>query len=340
MQDCPKILVIIPNWIGDVVGSQSLLIALKQKNPNCTIDIAGSKAWVELAKFMPEVNDTFILNLKHGKVDFKARLKEAKELKQRKYDQCIILPNSLKSAILPFLARIRKRTGWLGEQRYILLNDYRKLDKSKYPLMIDRYSALAYSKNEITLKAPLPNLIVPQKYSDNIINKYNIKTDKKIISLCPGAAYGPSKQWPFEYYVKVAKYFIDKGYYIFLLGSPSDKEISHKIEANVNHNNLFNYTGTTSIPEAISIINLSTHVLSNDSGLANMACALKLETTILYGSTAGSIVAPPISDNATKMYIPKLDCQPCKKRVCPLDYFKCMMDLKPKKVISQIESKL
>ncbi|MFC4892932.1 lipopolysaccharide heptosyltransferase II [Pseudofrancisella aestuarii] len=340
MSKYKNFLVIAPNWIGDMVGAQSLLISLKKNDPDCIIDIAGPKPCLELTKFMPEVNDTFVLDLKHGQVSFKTRLKEAKEIKKRGYDQCIILPNSLKSALIPFLARIKKRTGWLGEQRYILLNDHRKLDKKAFPLMVDRYNALGFSKKEKNLKAPLPNLLVPQSEIDQVEEKFKIDISRPIISLCPGAAYGPSKQWPAKYFAETAKNLIAEGYLVFILGSPGDIEISKEIQNQVNDNNLLNFTGDTSISEVIALLMLSKHVLSNDSGLSNISCALKLETTILYGSSAGAIVAPPISDNATRLYIPNLECHPCKDRVCHLGHFKCMMDLTPDMVLKTIYQKI
>ncbi|APC97243.1 lipopolysaccharide heptosyltransferase II [Francisella frigiditurris] len=333
-----KILVIAPNWIGDMVGAQSLLISLKKNDPDCIIDVAGPKPCLELTKFMPEVNETFVLDLKHGQVSFKTRLKEAKEIKKKGYDQCIILPNSLKSAIIPFLARIKKRTGWLGEQRYILLNDHRKLDKKAFPLMVDRYNALAFAKNITPSNTPLPKLVASQKDIENVVKKLNIDTSRSTIALCPGAAYGPSKQWPAKYHAEVAKALINDGYLVFILGSPADIEIAKEIEINVKNNNLINFTGTTSMAEAISILATTSFCLGNDSGLSHISWALGKTTFITYGSS--EIIAPPDSENAIKLFVDNLVCRPCKKRVCPLGHFKCMMDLTPDMVLKTIYQKI
>ena len=335
-----KILIIAPNWIGDMVGAQSLLISLKILNPDCVIDVAGPKACLELTKFMPEVNETFILDLKHGKVGFKKRWLEAKQIKAKNYDQCIITPNSIKSAIIPFLARIKKRTGWLGESRYILLNDHRKLDKQTFPLMVDRYNALAFDKSIIPNSAPLPRMSVSKQQITETTTKYSIDTTIPTIAICPGAAYGPSKQWPAKYFASVSKSLIAKGYNIIVLGSPADNEISQERVDLTNSKNIINLSGKTSIAEVAILLVVSKLVVSNDSGLGNISCALGLESVILYGSSAGAIVAPPKSDNLTRVYVPKLECHPCKDRVCHLGHFKCMMDLTPEKVLTIIKSKI
>src|SRR5690554_7120631 len=124
------ILIVGPSWVGDMVMAQTLFICLKQRHPECAIDVMAPKWSAPILERMPEVRKVLDFPLGHGALEFSTRKAIGKQL-QGQYDQAIILPNSLKSAITPFFADIPQRTGWRGEVRYILLNDIRKLDKSQ-----------------------------------------------------------------------------------------------------------------------------------------------------------------------------------------------------------------
>ena len=131
-----NILIVGPSWVGDMVMAQSLFIALKSQHPRGNIDVLAP-AWSRpIIDAMPEVRATIDMPVGHGALQFGVRRAVAKKLKTAKYDQAIVLPNSLKSALIPWLAGIPKRTGWKGEFRYGLLNDLRPLDKSIYSLMV------------------------------------------------------------------------------------------------------------------------------------------------------------------------------------------------------------
>ena len=139
-----NILIVGPSWVGDMVMAQTLFQCLKQRHPECEIDVLAPEWSRPILERMPEVRKALSFPLGHGALELATRRKIGKSLKGQ-YDQAILLPNSLKSALVPFFAGIPKRTGWRGEFRYGLLNDVRKLDKQRYPLMIERFMALAYA---------------------------------------------------------------------------------------------------------------------------------------------------------------------------------------------------
>ena len=144
----PHILVIGPAWIGDMVMTQSLFKHLRQQYPQCTIDVAAPGWTLPVLERTPEVREALALPFKHGEFAFWQRLRLGKSWRQRGYDWAILIPNSWKSALLPAAAGIKRRTGWLGEQRYGLLNDIRSLDKKKLSLMVERFMALAMPASE------------------------------------------------------------------------------------------------------------------------------------------------------------------------------------------------
>lgn len=158
-----KILVIGPSWVGDMMMSQSLYRTLKARYPQAIIDVMAP-AWCRpLLSRMPEVNEAIPMPLGHGALEIGERRKLGHSLREKRYDRAYVLPNSFKSALVPFFAGIPHRTGWRGEMRYGLLNDARVLDKEAWPLMVERYVALAYDKGVMRSAKDLPQpLLWPQ----------------------------------------------------------------------------------------------------------------------------------------------------------------------------------
>jgi heptosyltransferase II len=142
-----KILILGPAWVGDMVLAQSLFKTLKTNKPNCIIDVAAPAWTLPLLERMPEINAAIALPFKHGELAFFERIKFGKSLKINGYSQAIILTNSFKSALLPWAAGIKKRTGFLGEMRYGLINDVRPLDKTKLKKTVERFVYLGLNND-------------------------------------------------------------------------------------------------------------------------------------------------------------------------------------------------
>ncbi len=149
-----NILVVAPAWIGDMVMAQSLFKLIRQRQPQAQIDVVAP-AWTEpLLARMPEVHESLLLPVNHGQLGLRQRWRLGRLLHERRYHQAIVLPNSLKAAFVPFVAAVRRRTGFLGEFRWGLLNDIRTLDEKKLPRRVDRYVTLALEPGE-----PIPSAI-------------------------------------------------------------------------------------------------------------------------------------------------------------------------------------
>ena len=328
-----KILVIGPSWVGDMVMAQSLLRLLKQQKPDAQIDVLAPAWTFTLMSRMPEVHEAIAMPIKHGELKLKERFQLAKQLRAKKYDQAIVLPNSFKSALIPFFARIPKRTGWLGECRYFLLNDYRRLDKKRYPLMVEQYLALGVEPNAALPKEyPYPHFYVTKEAQDKTLAKCKpLWRGKPILVLCPGGEYGPSKRWPEEYFAAVANQKINDGWDVWIFGSQKDRPISEKINALTN-NRCDDLCGRADLAEAIDLFSLVSGVVTNDSGLMHIAAALQKPVIAIYGSTSPAFT-PPLSPNAQILKL-NLDCQPCFERECPLKHHRCMRDLTPAMVLA------
>ena len=301
-----KILVIGPSWVGDMVMSQSLYRTLKARYPDAIIDVMAP-AWCRpLLDCMPEVNEAIAMPLGHGKLEIGVRRKLGLSLKSRHYDQAIVLPGSLKSALIPWFAGIPKRTGWRGEMRYGLLNDIRTLDAQAFPLMVQRYVALAFEKNMMTsakvIPEPLltPRLIVDPASVQQTLQSLSLKMEQPTLALCPGAEFGPAKRWPDYHYAKVAESMITQGWQVLLFGSGNDRAVGDAIVsaiAPVHRDGCVHLAGKTTLGQAVEILSQCRAAISNDSGLMHVAAAVGLPLVALYGPSSPNFT-PPLSDQA------------------------------------------
>lgn len=329
-----KILVIAPSWVGDCMLMQPMLHRLHQRHPGVRIDVLAPPWTEKLLRQMPEVGEVIINPFQHGMFGLLARRRLGLQLRASAYDQAIVLPNSWKSALVPAYARIPLRTGFRGEMRYGLLNDARRLDKKRWPLMVERFAYLAEAANEdIVRPLPAPQLQVGDAQRTAILSKFGLTLDKPVAVFCPGAEYGPAKRWPPHYYAELAQYLRTQGYAIWLIGSPKDKEVADKIVA-LGNEPCRNLCGVTDLREAINLLSCADLVVSNDSGLMHIAAALDRPMLAIFGSSSPQFT-PPLSDKAQVLKL-DISCSPCFKRECPLGHFNCMIKLTPKDVARHI----
>ena len=333
-----KFLVIAPAWVGDMIMSQPLYQLLKQQYPDSRIDLIAPKSTIALANRMPEISDKIIMPLGHGSLALKQRWTLGKSLRGHQYQQAFILPNTVKSAIVPFSAKTKIRTGWLGEQRYILLNDIRRLDKTTLPLLVQRYAALAYTNKEtLPVAIPNPKLSVDQANQENCLARLQLDLNHRpILALCPGGAYGSSKRWPPEYFAELARHYLQQGWQVWLFGSPNETDAADTI-MQATKQQCVNLCGATSLLDAIDLIALADMVVTNDSGLMHIAAAVETPLIAIYGSTSPGYT-PPLADRRKILRL-GLACSPCFKRECPLsghENKRCLLDIKPEQVITAI----
>lgn len=332
-----KILVIAPSWVGDTMLVQPMLVRLKQRHPDAQIDLLAPPWTAALLRQMTEVHEVIINPFPHGALQLAARYRLGRQLRAARYDQAIVLPNSLKSALTPFFAGIPLRTGFVGEMRYGLLNDARKLDKQELPLMVERFAQLAEApRDALQRPLPQPRLQVSAAQRQLVLDKLNLTLTQPVAVFCPGAEYGPAKRWPVPYFAELAQLLRELGYAVWLVGSPKDKELGDKIVA-LGNDSCRNLCGATDLADAIALLSCADLVVSNDSGLMHLAAALDRPMLALYGSSTPRFT-PPLSAHA---HVLKLDlpCSPCFKRVCPLGHFNCMKQLTPDQVAKYIPIK-
>ncbi|MDX2426942.1 MAG: lipopolysaccharide heptosyltransferase II [Cycloclasticus sp.] len=329
-----RILIVGPSWVGDMVMAQSLFMALKRRHAHCTIDVLAPEWSLALIDRMPEVRKAIVMPLGHGQFDFKGRKALGKKLRSEQYDQAIVLPNSWKSALIPYFANIPKRTGYFGEARWGLLNDVRKLDKQRLSKTVQRFVALANEPVAQLPDIPQPRLLIDPASVDQAKNTFGItELADKVLGLCPGAEYGPAKRWPEQHYADVAKQAIAKGWQVYLFGSAKDQPVTATINK-LAGGTCRDFAGQTSLTEALDLMSLCNAVVSNDSGLMHVAAALDIKTIAIYGSSDPNFT-PPLHPKAEVVSL-GLACSPCFKRECPLQHLDCLTNIPAQSVVNLI----
>jgi heptosyltransferase-2 len=318
-----------------MVMAQCLFKLLKQRDPQVIIDVLAPAWSLPLLTRMPEVSKAIVMSLGHGQLALRERFRLGKQLRENNYDQAIVLPNSFKSALALWWAKIPRRTGWRGEMRYFLLNDMRYLDKTRYPLMVERFMALGLEPHEaLPIEYPLPELLIsPASVAASLNHHQLTHATQPILVLCPGAEFGPAKQWPENYYADIANVKLQEGWQVWILGSSKDHAVARRIQQ-ATQQRAINLAGKTKLDEAIDLLSLATVIVSNDSGLMHVGAALKKPLVAIYGPTSPSLT-PPLHKSA-KILSSKFDCQPCFQRICPLKHHNCMREIKPVNVLSAI----
>lgn len=315
-----RILVVGPAWVGDMVMAQSLLRLLRERDPDALIDVIGPPWSVPLAARMPEVRRGIALDVRHGELALGRRWRLGRSLRGA-YDRAIVLPRSLKAALPPWLARVPVRTGFATEGRRWLLSDPRPLDRAVLDQTVKRFLALGLPDGTpLPEPPPHPSLRVDPANREALLGRLGLGRGPAV-ALMPGAAYGPAKQWPIEYYAELAAAIVAGGEEVWVLGSAGEKPLGERIcgAAGPGARNL---CGLTRLEDSVDLLSAARAAVSNDSGLMHVAAAAGTRVIALYGSSSPRFT-PPLTDRAVIHYL-DLDCSPCFQRECPLGHLNCL----------------
>jgi heptosyltransferase-2 len=323
-----RTLIISPNWIGDAVMAQPLLRLLKQRDPLAAIDVLVP-AWVApVWRAMVEVDSVIEAPFRHGGLQLRERWRVARELKKRGYAAAYVLPNTLKFALIPWLAGIPRRIGYRGESRYGLINVMHYDNEAAPRPMVSFYAALASAPRVDVAPPsdlPRPSLQAGSAQQAAVASNLGLSPTAPLIVFAPGAEFGSAKRWPSTHFAQLANTIrqAHPAAQIALLGSGKDHAVCEEIRALAPY--VHNFAGVTSLAQAIALIAMADAMVSNDSGLLHIASALNRPVVALYGPTDPDH-APPFSDVAASLSL-RLECAPCRQRECPLGHHHCMQNM-------------
>lgn len=331
-----RILVIAPNWIGDAVMAQPLLALLKSHQPEATIDVLAPAHIVPVFEAMAEVGEVLTAPQAHGKLQLALRFKLARQVRKQGYERCYVLPNSMKSALVPWLAGIGLRIGHRGESRYWLVNRTHDAQGPHRQPMVEHYARLAFEPGE-AIPASVPNPVLSRHHprEQAVLSRFGIDLNAPLIVMCPGAEFGPAKRWPPRHYASLAA-LIGAEWpeaTVLLLGGPKERALATEIAA-LSGQPLKNLCGETSLSEAMALIARASGVVSNDSGLMHVAAAFGRPQVAVFGSSDPRHT-PPRSARAKVEWL-HLECSPCFERECPLKHTNCLNQISPLNVFESL----
>jgi len=322
--------------------TEPLLRRLQARGERLTV---GALPWVApVYRAMPQVAEVIDFPFQHGGLQWQARKAMAAQLKGR-FGAAYVLPNSLKSALLPFLAGIPRRIGYRGEARIGLLTQrLPNPPRNDRPPMVAFYSALS---GETGLAQDRPQLQLPAAQVDQALAALGLQRGGYAV-FAPGAEFGPAKRWPAAHFAALAQQLAQQqDLPVVLLGSGKEHALCEEIAAPVNAARpgwALNLAGKTTLAQALAAIAATKLVVSNDSGLMHVAAAFGVPQAAVYGSSS-PLHTPPLNDRAQVLWLktdaayqPPLDCAPCYQRDCPLGHTRCLVDVTPERVLQALLS--
>jgi heptosyltransferase II len=329
-----RTLVIAPQWIGDAVMTQPLMARLHARGD--VISVAALPWVAPVYRAMPQVTEVVELPFAHGRLDWAKRRTLAASLKGR-FDAALVLPNSIKAALIPWLARIPVRIGYQGEGRPWLLNK-RLPNPSGRPPMVAFYSALAGEDSRTTEP---PVLQFDAAFLRRAVDAVGVQAQAYWV-FAPGAEYGPAKCWPASHYAELARaLFLRYGQPVLLLGSVKEAALCEEI-ATAAPGACRVLAGKTSLIDAMALIAASRGTVSNDSGLMHVAAAFGVPQVAVFGSTSPEHT-PPLNSRAQVIWLKEelqLACMPCFERTCRFGHTRCLTEVSAARVEAALELKL
>jgi len=321
-----------------MVMAQSLFMALHARLPDAAIDVLAPAWSLPLLSRMDEVRRGIALPATHGELAFSARRALGQSLRPEGYQQAIVLPRSLKAALVPFFARIPRRTGYRGEWRYGLINDVRPLDKQVLTQTVQRFVALGLPpESPLPPPLPRPHLRVDHDNQARLVRELGLDLSRPAVAFMPGAEYGPAKRWPSSYYGQIATQLHESGYQAWLLGSANDGEAAGSV-MRATRAPLMDLCGKTRLEDAVDLLGLASAAVTNDSGLMHVAAAVGTPLLAIYGSSTPDFT-PPLTEHAVVLY-DRLSCSPCFKRTCPKRNTQCLTHIGPDRAWPVLENLL
>lgn len=335
MNPASKLLVVGPSWVGDMVMAQALYRLLREREPGREIHVVAPPWSLPILKRMPEVARAIELDVGHGEIGLGRRRALGNALRGEGYDQAIVLPRSAKAALVPWFARVPRRTGYRGEWRYGLLNDVRRLPPERVAT-VERFVALGLDADAApptTLpEAWRPMLAADAANAERLRQLHGLPGAGRSVALLPGAEYGPAKRWPAGNFAALAALLGARGVATVVIGSAKERSLGAEIAD--AHPLVRNLCGATTLADAVDLLASAAAAVTNDSGLMHVSAAAGTQVIAIYGSSSPERT-PPLTTRA-EILRTGIACSPCFARECPLGHLRCLTEITPAAVLGVV----
>jgi heptosyltransferase-2 len=322
-----------------MVMAQALYRLLASRVPAPEVHVLAPAWSLPVLARMPEVASGIEMPLGHGALKLGVRRSLGVALRPERYAQAIVLPRSLKAALVPWFANVPRRTGFRGEWRYGLLNDVRPLE-GRLDQTVTKFVALGVERPD-DAPSSLPPELRPRLRIDpanlaRLRREHALAAGERIVALMPGAEYGPAKRWPAPSYGALAAALAAAGANVVVLGSAKERALGEEIVAAAASARVRNLCGATTLADAVDLLGAASVAVTNDSGLMHVAAAAGTHVVGIYGSSSPSYT-PPLTRDATIVYR-AIECSPCFARECPLGHLRCLREIAPADVLAAVEA--
>jgi heptosyltransferase II len=315
-----KLLVILPNWLGDALMATPAIEALCLLYPNIELTLVGSYVSIEALKYHPNCVRHYVDETKMGGNRFINTYRFAKELGV--HDMSITFRNQLHSSLLLFWSGTSISAGRKSWHSTFLLKHAIKPFHPSH--LVEQYRDIAQSLNSQSLTLGHLNLHIPP-------HRYMGPT----LGINPGATYGSAKRWYPEKFAEVAKKYANQ-YDILLFGGPNEVGMANEIESRLKGIKVTNLAGKTSITELCSFIGGLDLFITNDSGPMHVAAAYQVPSVSIFGPTRHAETSQWMNEKSV-IVRHEMKCAPCMKRECPLGHHECMKSITAQEVIKAVE---
>jgi heptosyltransferase II len=329
------ILIVPYMWIGDFVRCHTVIRLLRDRFPDRPIDMLTTRMVAPLIDYMPGVRKGIVFDLPRKRIALSRHRALAAQLRAEHYGDALIMPRTWKSALAPFLAGIPRRTGFVGEMRFGLINDLRGGEKA-LPRMVDRCAALALPTHAAPPPdLPLPQLVVPRDVLPAWRDRMGLPAEGRPVAVLAPGAVGPSKRWPG--FGALAARLAEQGFAVWVVGGPDEKALAAEIGRSAPHTR--DLTGPD-LRNAILALAAAATAVSNDSGLLHVAAAIGTPSVGIFGPTSPWHWAPLNPLAAVIETRTDVPCRPCHQPTCRLQHHRCMGDIPMEQVAAAVRAAL
>lgn len=330
-----KILLIQTAFIGDAILTLPLIQYLKSSFKECEITVLAIPSTSLIFENSNYVANVIIFDKKGKDKSLVSYIKLIKKIRKLNFDEVFSPHRSFRSTLLSFFSNAEQTFGFNTASFSFLYKKKIKYEKKYHE--VKRNLSLAefnFQKNDWRI---LPKINFDKINKDSIDKIFN-NIEKKIIALAPGSVW-QTKVYPKKYFIEVAKYLVNKDYYLLLIGGEDDVNVCKEIQDEIKEN-ILSLAGKFSIVESIYLLTKCEILICNDSSPTHMAMAADIPVLTIYCSTVPDFGFYPYNQKGKYISFDELNCKPCGihgYKVCPLKTFDCGFKLTPKKVIAKLE---